>query len=40
MPVLQNEYPLLYQKPYHCAMACLQMVLFRHTGKIYDQEAL
>ncbi len=33
-------YPLLYQKPYLCAMACLQMVLFRRTGRLFDQEAL
>ena len=34
------KYPILLQKPYHCAMACLQMVAYRHTGRIFDQEEL
>lgn len=33
-------YPLFYQKPYHCAMACLQMVIFKRFGKLLDQEEL
>ncbi len=37
---MENTYTLFYQKPYLCAMSCLQMILFRHTGKVYDQESL
>ena len=35
-----SKYPIFLQKPYHCAMACLQMVVFRHVGRVLDQEEL
>lgn len=38
--VAGERYPVFYQKPYHCAMSCLQMAVFRRTGRLFDQEWL
>ncbi|MFZ4461457.1 MAG: hypothetical protein ACOYN2_02735 [Patescibacteria group bacterium] len=35
-----TKYIPLVQKPECCAVTCLQMILYRRTGKLYDQQAL
>jgi len=34
------KYIPLVQKPECCAVTCLQMILYRRTGKLYDQQSL
>ena len=37
---LQPSYVSLIQKPYCCAVACLQMILYRNGCGLFDQETL
>ena len=37
---MNHKYNIILQKPYCCAMACLSMVLYRRSHKLYDQEEL
>ncbi len=38
--MLTHNYIPIMQKPYCCGIACLLMVVYRHTGRLYDQEWL
>lgn len=33
-----SRYQVIYQKPFHCAIACLAMIIYRHSGILIDQE--
>ena len=37
---MPSKYHIIYQKPYHCAIACLSMILYRHTNILIDQEEI
>lgn len=37
---MSSKYRVIYQKPYHCAIACLAMIIYRHTNILIDQEAI
>jgi hypothetical protein len=35
-----KNYTPIMQKPYCCGIACLLMIIYRHTWRLYDQEEL
>jgi len=35
-----TPYITIFQKPYCCAMACLLMIIYRRTERLYEQETL
>jgi hypothetical protein len=37
---IMRKYTTILQKPNCCAIACLMMIIYRHTGKLYEQEEL
>lgn len=37
---MPSKYHIIYQKPYHCAIACLSMIIYRHTNILIDQEEI